>query len=388
MSLNELGFGTKIWAGLEMNTMPKLLLAVTALLFTTAASTQDFTLLDKKVDSFITTEMKNNNIPGLAVGVVRNGTIIKMNGYGFANLEWQVPVSVHSNFQIASCSKLLASTLIMKAIYENKIRLEDRVGKYLDSIPQTWQDMRIKNLVTHSSGIKNFAGDPYENLDAVIKSLKDSSLEYQPGRGQHYANFDYTILHYILEGLYGKPYEQILRKEVTDPANMRDGAFDMEKKLGNWMQAELVSQKVTTYYGAPSHLFGYKYIYPRYTYTAGGYFASISDMVNWAVALDKGLLFPKDFSDELIYSRDSLTHHLSAFSNAGWVVDLENNVLFAGHSGGPGLGDILRFPAEGYTIIVLSNDGELQPTFARAIASFYVPALSPKRIILKFKRKP
>ena len=64
----------------------------------------------------------------------------------------------------------------------------------------------------------------------------------------------------------------------------------------------------------------------------------------------------------------------------------ENGIQYAGHSGGPGLADILRFPDEGYTFIVLSNDGELLPYFSRAIASFYIPNLPAKLKIEKFER--
>jgi hypothetical protein len=60
--------------------------------------------------------------------------------------------------------------------------------------------------------------------------------------------------------------------------------------------------------------------------------------------------------------------------------------MYAGHSGGPGLGDVWRFPKEGYTFIVLTNDGELLPNMARAIASFYIKDLPPNLQIEKFER--
>ena len=339
-----------------------------------------------QVDSFLQKKVNEMDIPGLAVAVVKNGTIIKISTYGSGNLEWHEPVSLHTNFQIASCSKLFASTIVMKAVYEKKISLEDPIAKYIDSIPASWKNIRIKNLLSHTSGIKPFVGDPYAPTQAVVRSLKDSALAYAPESDQSYLSYDYTVLRYILEQVYGKPYEQIVKDEIANVAGMTDGGFDMERKVNQWMQASLIQQKSPTYYGTGPDKLSYKYIYPAYTYTAGGYFASISDMAKWAIALDKETFFPRAIETSLAYATDMVGKRPSGFSKVGWTVSTENNIRYGGHSGGPGLGDVLRFPEQGYTFIVLSNDGELLPTLARAIASFYIPELSPKLAVEKFKR--
>ncbi|WP_177204755.1 serine hydrolase domain-containing protein [Hymenobacter arizonensis] len=341
---------------------------------------------DRLVDEFVARQMKTLKIPGLAVAVIKNGKQVKATAYGQANVEWNRPVTVHSNFQIASCTKLLTSTLIMKTIYAGKLRLEDPIGKYIDSVPARWQNIQVKHLLSHSSGIRDYHGNAYLPTAQVVKALMDSTQEYTPGTKQHYAQADFMVAGYILEKIYNKPFTQILKEQVTGPLNMNDGAFDMEQRLGAFMRTNLISQKATTYYDLDGQLRAYKYIYPQYTYTAGGYFASLHDMVNWAIGLDKEVLFPQSFSKSLIYGQDSVGRELSEFSRVGWALGEEKTVLSAGHSGGPGLGDVWRFPDQGYTIIVLSNDGELLPDFARAIASFYVKGIEPKVKINKFER--
>jgi len=338
------------------------------------------------VDTFITNKMKALKIPGIAVGIVKDGKIIKVATYGKANIEWNENVTEHTNFQIASCTKLLTSTLLVKAIYQGKIKLSDRVGQYIDSIPTQWADLQVKHLISHSSGIRNFYGDYYLPTAAVVKALKDSTLEYSPGNGQHYSLFDFMLLGHILEKIYNKPFPQLLHDEVTVPLGMNDGAFDMEDRVGSFLRTEIVPQKATTYYESNGKLVAYKYLYPQYSYTAGGYYASITDMVNWAIGLDNEMLFPKTFSYELFFGRDSIRHAQSGFTRAGWASGDEGNFIIAGHSGGPGLGDILRFPAFGYTIIVLSNDGELLPGMARSVAHFYIKDLPAINDIEKFDR--
>jgi serine-type D-Ala-D-Ala carboxypeptidase len=338
------------------------------------------------IDTFVQAKMKALHIPGLAVAIIKNGKRIKVATYGTANLEWKAKVTEHTNFQIASCTKLLTSTLLLKAMYEGKIKLNDYVSQYLDSTPVAWKDLQIKHLLSHSSGLRNFDGDWYVPTATVVKALKDSSLEYAPGTAQHYFQLDFMLLGYILEKIYGKPFPQLLHDEIATPLGMGDGGFDMEYKAGTFMRTDLISQKATTYYDLNGKMQTYKYLYPQYTYTAGGYFASISDMATWAIALDKETLFTKKYADTYIYGKDSIGNHLSEFTKVGWVTKSENGIMYAGHSGGPGLGDVWRFPKQGYTFIVLSNDGELLPNFARAIASFYIKELPLKLNIEKFER--
>ncbi|MCC9138909.1 beta-lactamase family protein [Pontibacter silvestris] len=331
--------------------------------------------------------MKTLGIPGMAVAVVKNGEILKLSGYGVANLEWNNKVTPHSNFQIASSTKLLTSTLLLKAMYDGKINLDDHVGKFLDSIPEDWHQLQVKHLISHSSGLREYSGDMYSSTATVVNALKDSTLEYKPGMDQHYAQLDFMLLGYILEGIYGKPFTKLLKDEVTIPLNMLDGGFDMEQKVGQFMRTSLIKEKAATYYDLDGKIQAYKFIYPQYTYTAGGYFASISDMANWAVGLDKEILFTKEFSHDYIYGWDSIGNKESEFTRVGWAYEDDGGALFAGHSGGPGLGDIIRFPKQGFTFIVLTNDGEMLPNFARAIASFYIEGLTPNLEIKKFERQ-
>lgn len=341
----------------------------------------------KKLDSFVKAKMKELSIPGMAIGVVHDGRVVKMSVYGFANLEWKEPVGIHTNFQIASCSKLLTSTLVMKAIQDKKLRLDDPVEKYVDSIPAAWKGLQVKHLLNHSSGIRNYNGDKWLSTSQVIRSLEDSTLEYSYGTAQHYANYDYALLGYILERIYHKPYGQILKQEVTGPLMMNDGGYDYEQMAGSIMRSRLISQRATTYYGPAGEKLSYKFLYAPATYTAGGYFASIDDMTRWAVALDRESLFSSALLDHHVYGCDSIGNNLSAYSRAGWIVEKEGNTVYAGHSGGPGLADILRFPDQGYTFIVLTNDGEILPYFARSLACFYIGGLKQGPAITKFRRE-
>lgn len=334
------------------------------------------------VDRFVRRQVDSLSITGLAVAVVKDGRILLQKTYGMASLEWRQPVTEHTNFQIASCSKLLSSTAVMRSLSMGKLRLTDPVSIYLDSLPAAWKDIQVQHLLNHSSGIPFFNGDHYLTGQQVLLALSDSALQFAPGARQSYMSGDGVLLRLVLEKAWGKPYDELLRELVTAPAGMTDGGYDKEWRVGSFLRTEVLPRKATTYYrnGAVA----YKFLYGQYMYTAGGYFASLSDMARWAVALDKEVFFPRR-QESFAYECAANTKD-GCFSNVGWGVEQEGGLTFAGHSGGPGLADVLRFPSKGYTFIVLSNDGELLPGMARSIAGFYISELSPKLAAAKFQR--
>lgn len=351
--------------------------------------------INQEVDHFIKNKMNELKIPGLAIAVVKNGEIVKKSAYGLGNIEWNEKVTEHSNFQIASCTKLFTSTLLLKTIYNKKIDLDEYISKYLDSIPKEWKKIKVKNLISHSSGIPDFpeSYSYYTSTEEAFQKIKTLPLLYEPGTKWKYGQSEFMVLSYILEKIYKKPFAQILRDEVTLPLNMTDGSYDMESKMsssplgvGGYMQTELVMEKVITYYDHQGKLLSYKFLYPKYGYAAAAYFASISDFANWAIGLDKGMLFPLDFADNLVYTHDKIRDKNADFSKVGWILGKEGKTLYGGHSGGPGLGDVLRFSEEKLTIITLSNDGELLLGMSLLIASFYIKELNPTLEIQKFDR--
>lgn len=342
---------------------------------------------DAQVDSLIIKTMDSLSVPGMAVAVVRNGEAIKISAYGYANLEWNTKATIHTNFQTASCTKLFVSTLFAKAIADNKINPNDPLSKYLDSIPHAWNNVRMKHLFNHTSGIRHFDGMADLSTEDVIHSLADSTLEYESGTCQRYAQVDFMIAAFILEKIYMKPLPQLLHDEVCSPLNMNDGGYDSEINNGTFSHSGLISQRASNYYTINGKIQSYKYHYPGYFNAAAGYYASIEDIARWAVGLDNQTLLIKEMQSYYFYNCDSTTNSISEFTRMGWVHGNENGIRYAGHSGGPGLCDVIRFPDEGYTFIVMSNDGELLPGTARAIASVYIHDLPAAPQIQTFDRQ-
>src|SRR5262245_16955726 len=107
-----------------------LLIAFLLLLQTTAVRAD-------KVDDYVKSEMQKQHIPGLSLAVVREGKVVKAEGYGLANVELNVPARPETVYKIASVSKQFLATGIMLLVQDGKISVNDKVGKYLDGTPES-----------------------------------------------------------------------------------------------------------------------------------------------------------------------------------------------------------------------------------------------------------
>src|SRR2546422_8232866 len=113
----------------------------------------------RSIDDYIKVEMERRHIPGLALAVARNGKIVKVRGYGIANLEHDVPVTPDTVFELASVSKQFTATAIMLLVEAGKVRLDEPILTYLPRGPETWKGITVRHLLTHTSGLPTLGED-------------------------------------------------------------------------------------------------------------------------------------------------------------------------------------------------------------------------------------
>jgi CubicO group peptidase (beta-lactamase class C family) len=107
-----------------------------------------------QVDTYIKLRMDKEHLPGLSLAVLRDGKIIKLKGYGYANLELKVPASPGTVYQVGSITKQFTATAILILVQENIVGLDDKIGKYLNGTPEAWKEITVRNLLTHTSGLQ------------------------------------------------------------------------------------------------------------------------------------------------------------------------------------------------------------------------------------------
>src|SRR5215475_3982131 len=119
-----------------------------AILLTAAVTTRA-----DNVDDYVKAEMQKQHIAGLSIAVIKDGKIIKVEGYGLANIELNVPARPETVYKIGSVSKQFIASGIMLLIDEGRISLDDKIGKFLEGTPDTWKEITVRHLLTHTSGI-------------------------------------------------------------------------------------------------------------------------------------------------------------------------------------------------------------------------------------------
>ncbi|MDP3452906.1 MAG: serine hydrolase domain-containing protein [Bacteroidales bacterium] len=202
-----------------------LFLALILGLFSQTAFSQEFN--KAKLDKFFDVLEENNKFMG-SVALSKNGEILYSRVVGFADVENQIKAGVDSKFRIGSISKTFTSVLVMKAVEERRIDLEQTIDKYFLTIKNS-NKIKIGHLLYHRSGIHNFTNDKdYLTWNTVAKTEKEmveiianAGSDFDPDTKAEYSNSNYVLLTFILEKVFKKSYSEILTKYITKPLGLK-----------------------------------------------------------------------------------------------------------------------------------------------------------------------
>ena len=132
---------------------------VTAGLLFFSCTNKNINTTKQELETYLQTEMKKQQIPGLTYAIVLNGKIIESGALGLANVGYKVPTTLHSKFNIGSIGKTFTATSIMLLQKDGKLSINDPINKYIDSLPENWNSITIEHLLTHTSGIRDYCQD-------------------------------------------------------------------------------------------------------------------------------------------------------------------------------------------------------------------------------------
>jgi len=201
-----------------------------------AQSLTDSLALEAFMDGVIQTHLTENNVAGASLAIVYNGRVILKKGYGFADIENQLPVSPDSTlFRIGSISKMFVWTSVMQLVAEGKLDLNKDVNTYLKDfqIPQTYeQPITLKHLMTHTPGFEDhvlnlFAKDStsLRPLSAILKDEMPARVR-PPFEYASYSNHGTGIAAHIVEVVSGLSFYDYVKKKIIDPLKMSSTTFD------------------------------------------------------------------------------------------------------------------------------------------------------------------
>jgi len=348
---------------------------ITIILFTNCCQDQSEKFFDKfkAVDSLFV--KYDSTSPGCDIGIVYHGKLIYKKGYGMADIENQIPNTPDKLFDIASTSKQFTAFCILLLQEQGKLSIEDKIKKYIPELPDCYEPVLIKHLLTHTSGIRdhydlmdltgieevsseeqNWVNHNYneENVFGIL--LRQKELNFAPGTFYQYCNSGFYLAGKIIERISGLSLREFYKSNIFAPLGMKNTFLYDDYSFYN--------KNRTMGYSKTSH--GYRRNLIKYeTYGDGQIMTNIHDMYLW----DKNFYNNKlgQGNSSLItqsYTRGQLNNGQSVdYSIGGLEVSKYKGLTVTDRIGGTrGIcSDIVRFPDQEFTVICLSNFDDLDP---------------------------
>lgn len=326
--------------------------------------------LENEIDALFK-EWDNKESPGCAIGIIKNGEYVYKKGFGMANLEHDIPITPETVFRIGSVSKQFTAFCIALLARESKLNLDVDIRKYIPEIPEYKKVITIRNLIHHTSGIRDVYElwgmkglkmkdfDPLDYEDILTLLSRQKNLDFASGKSYAYSNSGYILLTIILNRITRKSISQYAEEKMFKPLGMRNTHFHEDCSL-------IVKHRATGYSKNPD---GTWKIEESYMQVAGdgAIFTTLEDFKYWDDNYYEPIVGDKGFID-LITTPGLLNNGKLVQSDGGayafGLVIGEHKGLKTISHGGAWAGfraHMLRFPELKASIVCFSNHAEFMP---------------------------
>jgi CubicO group peptidase (beta-lactamase class C family) len=227
--------------------------------------------------------------------VAKNTDILLHQGYGQANIEWNISNTPKTKFRLGSLTKQFTAAAILLLEERGLLKTEDSITILLPNAPSAWKNIKIFHLLNHTHGIPNytqfpefremttFKRTPWEQIQIFI----DKPLDFGPGTKYYYNNSGYVVLGFLIEHLTGQSYARFIRDNIFIPLNMQDSGYD------SFM--EIIPNRAAGYSKDPNGQWSNaEYLDMSLPYAAGSLYSTTEDLLKWTEHLFNFKLLPAD----------------------------------------------------------------------------------------------
>jgi CubicO group peptidase (beta-lactamase class C family) len=375
--------------------MPHLLSALcAALLFVAGTAPQSGLAQDREstTDRAVRAYMTGQRIPGLSIAIARGARIVYRHGYGWADIENRVPVSIDSRFESASTLKGITASAVLLLAQTGKLGLSEPIQRYCKTYPAKQWTVTAMDLMRHQSGIdvennsrSVFNRDHFATISEAVAAFANVPLAYEPGAKMVYSNEGYVLLACAIEGASGLSYQEYIRQAILEPAGMRSTEADDWYRIvpnrahsyvlrtaentrdwqGLWSAEQLASIPLNIPVNADP-------VDPTVEMGAAGYETTPSDLIAFAVALRRGLL--NDAMVTTMFTRQHLRDGSPTDFGLAWMIgdfDGESAYRLFG-SDWRGSSAILILPRRNCVLSISTNqEFQIPQALAKRLASIW-----------------
>jgi CubicO group peptidase (beta-lactamase class C family) len=237
------------------------------------------------VDSIARDAIGRKVLAGMVVIAVHGNDTLLARGYGLADLENDVRMAVGQVFQLASVTKQFTAAAVLALVQDGRVDLEAAITHYLPNAPTQGRTITVRQLLSHTSGIPDYAESPriaaLKRLDlppdSLVALIATTPFYFEPGEQMRYSNTGFALLGLLIERVSGQPYATYVEQRVLRPAGAARAHFCDPQAL--------VRRLARGYTATPDGLRPAAFISPHLPYAAGGFCGTAGDLTAWNAAL-------------------------------------------------------------------------------------------------------
>ncbi|MFV8355531.1 serine hydrolase domain-containing protein [Flavobacterium sp. XS1P32] len=333
-----------------------------------------------KVDVAIKDLMQKNRIVGLQLAVIKDNVIVKTSNYGLASVEDSIEVDSQTVFSINSITKAFTGVAVMQLVENGTLNLDKPISKYLDKLPKTWQNITVKQIVTHQSGLPEIWDSQgnmlSENSETLFQKIKELPLIFKPGKEYRDSQANYLILGMLIEKISGQSFEKFITENQYKKAGMKNS---IKAGIGDFYNIIKHSAKPYSYFRNNILTNVYQPM-PSNLFPAGGIYSTATEMAQWIIALQnhklinaenlKTLCTPIRLENGELYQEDGFLNQSSIgfYSSSRF-----KNPVIASLGGNRNA--LYIYPKDNVSVVILTNlVGSRPENVIEEIANLYLTA--------------
>lgn len=308
------------------------------------------------IDSIGQHAIETEKVVGLSIGVAQGDDVLCVRGFGFANVELNVPATADTVYRIGSITKEFTAVGILLLVEDGKISLDDPLEQFLPEYPVKGREITIMHLLHHTSGVKDFTRLPAyrkeiridASQDEVLNRFQHLPLDFEPGEKHRYSNSGYFLLGVVIEKTSGRSFEQFVEERLFRPLELERTYCDSPTRI--------IPDRAAGYTRWDDVLRNAPYVSLHQTTGAGNLASTVGDLLAWQRAMVNHRLLSAEASRAMM-TRGRLNNGGTFNYGMGLFLRKLGDHPVVRHGGGilGFRGDLAYYPASGYTIVVLAN---------------------------------
>jgi len=331
--------------------------------------------LDEQIRAIVESKVREPGTVGVSVAVARGDDFVFAEGFGFADLEHQIPATKNTVYRIGSVTKQFTAAAIMKLIEAGELALDDDLRDHFDGFDTGDKTVTIEQLLTHTSGIRSYTSLGPKWLsktrldlshDELLGLVAEEPFDFEPGRDWRYNNTGYYLLGVLIEELLLETYADHMRAAFFEPLGMESTRYGSHR--------DIIPNRAQGYEMTPAGLRNCDFLSMNQPFAAGALLSTVVDLIRWQRGLVSGAaVSPASFDKMKTAGHDPSGR--STFYGYGLQIGELMGATRIGHGGGIHgfLSYLAWYPEHDVTVVVLANSmsaaspSRIETEIARAV---------------------